>query len=359
MIALTGYSVFHYLLNRGLVKLTELFKGDLVIIDNPFPSARNANFIVRRLDGQNLFLKQPRSLNHLAERQKELLFYELVNESDLGLEAHCLKAVLPIDDRNQVLILNHSDRVISFETLLGRIPAPFRGSRLNEPTRQLGRLMANLREKLDLNRLRNRFSVHHFGTFTPWLLTLRESDIVQIETANNPYLAAFGRFVRQHKTALNERLADWQTSHLVNTDACWRNILAMADPLETTSRFVLIDWEFASAGDPLWELATLAAEYFLASVRTAVLATDVAISRDQYLELVPILLTASGYDVSSEPAACRKIHQLLGIILLQKYYRWAVEGTPDKLTDFPSVFLYAQRCLTQPERVISELKIGS
>jgi hypothetical protein len=356
MIALTGYTVFHYLLNRGIVTLDELFAGEMITIDNPFPSSRNSNFIVRRAGGRNLFLKQPRILQDAAEERKELLFYKLVNESNLGLEVHCLKAVPPIDNRNQILVLNHSDETFTFETLLLRIAAPFRGSKLKIPTRQIGRMVSNIGDKLNLKTADCPIPGHHFGTFTPWILTLGEQDIGQIEQASSFYLAPFGRFILQHKALLDELRGGWKLSHLINTDVCWRNILTSGDAQDPVSPYFLIDWEFASVGDPKWEIASLAADYVIARFNTANTVADIAISFGQYLELMPVLLASSGEKVAPNDPDCRKVIQLLGVILMQKYYLWAVEGAENKLVDFRNVFLYAQRCLTQSESVIREFK---
>ena len=359
MIALTGYTIFHYLLNRRLVQLDELFTGGVVMVDNPFPSTRNANFVVRRTAKSNLFVKQPRHLNEVSEGQSELRFYQLVEEADRKLDEHCLRAVKPIDTRNRILILEHSDLKITFDELVVQIPAPFRGSQLKEPTHLLGQLLAGLRDKLILNRGSNPIPGHRFGTFVPWLLKLGDQEVLQIEKVNNLYLSAFGRFIKQHKVLLASLLANWQATHLINTDVCWRNILTTQGDEAAVPPYVLIDWEFASVGDPLWEIVSLVADYLLARFRTASTSDEASLSNGQYLALIPVLLRSSMNFFEQPPAERRKVIQLLGVLLLQKYFRWAVDGSLDKLTNFPEVFTYAQRCLTQSESVIHEFNPSS
>lgn len=354
MIALTGYTVFQYLQNRGIVNREEFVAGNLVMIDNPFPSSRNANFIVRRTDGKNLFLKQTRRITDVMDRRKELLFYELVEKPHLGLEKHCLKAVMPIDTRNQVLILDHSDQTFTFEALIACTPAPLRGTRLRNPTRQIGQMLAYLRQKLRAETACDSIYLHRFGTFTPWLLTLREQDVLEIEKANNRYLSAFGRFVQQHKGLLQGLLRNWQFTHLINTDVCWRNILTSGNTPDQDSPYFLIDWEFASVGDPDWEMASLAAEYLVARFTTADTLDVPALASGQYWALIPVLLESVVGKIDPLDPTCWKVMQLLGVILLQHYYRWAVEGAQSKLVDFPKVYAYAQRCLTETESVLRE-----
>ncbi|RCR69982.1 phosphotransferase [Larkinella punicea] len=354
MIALTGYTIFHYLLNRRLVQLEELFTGEVVMVDNPFPSTRNANFVVCRPAESSFFVKQPRHLNEVSEGQSELRFYQLVGEADRKLDEHCLRAVKPIDTRNRILILEYSDLKITFEELVAQTPAPFRGNLLKEPTHQLGQLLAGLRDKLILNKGCNPIPGHRFGTFVPWLLKLGDQEVQQIEKVNNLYLSAFGRFIKHHRSLLASLLANWQSTHLINTDVCWRNVLTPRADDTAIPPYVLIDWEFASVGDPLWEIVSLAADYLLARFHTVSTSDEAGLSNEQYHALIPVLLHSSMNFFEQLPTERRKAIQLLGVLLLQKYFRWAVEGSLDKLTNFPEVFTYAQRCLTQPESVILE-----
>lgn len=254
-------NIAHYLLEKGLIDLESIVKGEFSVRDR---SSRNANFAVNREYSPAYLVKQVRA--HDQEKRETLRIeatcYWLANNDNAY---HSLRGFLPryfeYDYLNHILILE----------LLPQV------QNLHESYRNSGFFPIQVAEKLaellasyhthQSGILENQKSFSLFKKRKPWVFSLSENSLT--DWLNNPVvgnaekqsvkLILGNREFMEHLRQMGE---EWEIKSLVHGDVKFPNFLINSDFIPGTEPDIrLIDWELADIGDPLWDVASVVQNY--------------------------------------------------------------------------------------------------
>lgn len=221
-------------------------------------SRRNDTFVVSRFDGHPLFVKvavgssAARGLVH--EGWTYRLFTSVEDPALLAATPH----LVLFDPEKPVVVTTFVAGAVDLWTqhlALDRLTAG--------PAVALGRALAAVHRATPVSVLRvrhpdfvDRAGVRIPDTGLPDLLADDSATAAALDTHARPRLATLADGCR-------EVAEEWTPTCLIHRDLTFDNCL-VRDGEDAPSRAVIIvDWEFATIGDPCWDTATVVAEYLL------------------------------------------------------------------------------------------------
>ncbi|TLV01319.1 phosphotransferase family protein [Dyadobacter luticola] len=413
MLALTGYKLANYMASRlakssnknladchakastgtldeaDTVDPLELINGEWVFFDQPFPNARNANFIALKQSEaasmKDAFLfKQPLVLNEQRDTlYNEAQFYDTIFKKAPNLAPHLLRLV-EYDFYNKILVLEYRRRSLTFTDFLAHLPNPRNPEhntiRLDE-TGKLARLLKTFKNELSLTKLgvqlTNRSAINNicfdrqgakescFLTYTPWILTLTDADLLRFNESPIDPVKKFARllygkdpdarFLKGPAEGATKSFPlldefkklqkSWVTTHLINADAHLSNVI-----VDSSDNYFLIDWEYASWGDSRWDFAGILAGYL-----TCMRAENPVLSVAEVKAHVGVLVAEyfhgeTGNEREENIMTCI---QYAGLWLLTEYYAWAVSDSKSDNSVFQDKFRLGKLCVLTPHEMIT------
>ena len=273
--------IVRYLIDQGLVQLSSVVDGALVVI----PSSRqHRNFLIRSGELEtSYFVKQPGAKGEVQHSgiAREASFYWLVASHE---PFTALRELLPryrlYDPSRSVLVLEEAKGV-----------APHRRQSLEngfppQAGAAVGRALAEIHK---LTPLQAGNAATMIAGNAPWVLS-----ILEMETHNglprNPGTEFALNLLGRHpgfKQALARLRESWGPQHLTHGDMKWDNCLvdlpdetsvaaAPGWPDTTPPTVRLLDWETAAWGDPAWDVGSLIQDYVSQSVLSSSLPAQAA-----------------------------------------------------------------------------------
>ncbi|MGI8331650.1 phosphotransferase family protein [Actinomadura scrupuli] len=232
------------LADYGLISLPDLSLRDVVLTTY---SSRNPSCLVRFGSGEAYFLKHPSSSEHAVTIRREASIYAALSESaDFRRLAPRL---VRYDPDLPLLVLQAFAGARSSDPLL----ISSRSSLLRT-ARRLGRALALLH------------ALPHAGVppaLTPsaYFLDLPPLGVrAHLSTATTGLVRSV-----QHDAALTEvivrRREGWHPTAVIHGELKWPHCLLIPPSDDTPGSVRLVDYEFAGAGDPTWDLGCVIAAY--------------------------------------------------------------------------------------------------
>jgi aminoglycoside phosphotransferase (APT) family kinase protein len=262
-----------YLMELGLIGVREIVGSGVSIFGS---SRKNCNYKIVVSDGSSYFLKQnPGSSRGTGTLVREAEAYGYLSRSSLQLIRRALPRAIHSDPEKNILVLElkggasdlreyHVKRRVLSKTLL----------------RQLGRILSDL-HSVDIIQLPSGLT-SYFRPLPLDFLQLPASIFYEASAGNLEVV----RLVQGHegiRVGLSRLAADWEPTALIHGDVKWDNCLACATPgASRMSRLFLVDWEFCSVGDPLWEVGSVLAECIVTWLNSIPLSSDM--SEDFWVE---------------------------------------------------------------------------
>jgi len=262
LVLLSYENIAHYLLEKGLIDLESIVRGEFSVRDQ---SSRNANFAVNREYRPAYLVKQVRA--HDQEKRETLRIeatcYWLANNDEAY---QVLRGFLPryyeYDYLHHILVLELLTEVQSLHDYYyrgaGTFPAII--------AQKLAELLASY-HKHDLGAFEGQRSFSLFKKRKPWVFTFTEEGLH--DWLNNPMLGNAEKqsvkLILEHPEFmkhLRQLGEEWEAKSLIHGDIKFPNFLINSD-FESDSQpdIRLIDWELADIGDPLWDVAAIFQNY--------------------------------------------------------------------------------------------------
>ena len=260
-VLLSYENIAHYLLEKGLVNIESIIKGEFSVRDL---SSRNVNFAINQENPPGYLVKQVRS----RDREKfetlriEATCYWLANNDDAY---QMLKAFLPgyyeYDYLHHILVLELMHDVKNLNQY-------YSGARVfpTSVAEKLAELLASYHTHTE-GVVEKQKSFSLFKKQKPWVFSLTEnhlSDLLDNASLGNAekqsvkLIAENQEFIEQLRIMRD----DWETKSLIHGDVKFANFLINNNTLPTNEPDIrLIDWELADIGDPIWDVAAVVQNY--------------------------------------------------------------------------------------------------
>jgi thiamine kinase-like enzyme len=260
-VLLSYENIVHYLLEKGLISLESIVKGEFSVRDQ---SSRNANFAVNREYSPAYLIKQVRAQDQEKREtlRIEATCYWLANNDETY---RALKGFLPryheYDYLHHILVLEllpDVQNLYEFYRGAGIFPISI--------AENLADLLTSY-HTYETGVLETQKSFSLFKKRKPWVFTLSENNLS--DWLNNPMLGnAEKQSVklilenREFMEHLRQMGEDWELKSLVHGDVKFHNFLINKDFVPGNEPDIrLIDWELADIGDPLWDVAAVIQNY--------------------------------------------------------------------------------------------------
>ncbi len=248
---LTEANVLHYLLDRRFADLESVVSGAYQVFNY---SRRNRNFRVT-CGAREYFLKQPKDWDVPSRRsleQEAAIYWQTKTDPAF----YALKALVPesygYDPENSVLTLQY----LAEQSNLGR-----RSDRFTPGVaRLLGATMGRFHREM-----RSMSGSAIFPRHTPWYYTLHRTEADSEREEWSGGRRELLRVLRKHREfghALDALREEWREETAIHGDWKLENCLVTEG-----GRVQVIDWEFASWGDPFEDIGTMLQSYWNAWVR--------------------------------------------------------------------------------------------
>lgn len=105
---------------------------------------------------------------------------------------------------------------------------------------------------------------HKFPSQLPWILSIHHPHVSifrNVSSANIQLIKILQQFPEFGKL-LDELYQEWITKTLIHGDIKWDNCLVFASSgSRRMTRLKIVDWEFASMGDPCWAVGSVFSSY--------------------------------------------------------------------------------------------------
>lgn len=383
MIALTGYTILDYLINRGLFKYEYLddTEWQCIFIENQFSLARNSNFIVQVGKKSqepiiNYFLKQPVSL-YLTDDELQieedvlglLRKFDLLKPYLLEFAAHpdTKSRHIEYDSVNRVLLMKYQESSSFLDVLMGLTKISKRA--INTSTKiivdqqlavtgKLGKTLALFSNSLQVNNPNDTIKTIQTPSgenvllpknFKPWLLDLTKRDIKQLHNSNSPLVEKLGDVlgIPEVIPEIIKLRDEWQFTHLINSDSNLSNVLVMD---QKEPEVLLIDWELAGCGPFLWQLAGIVAHFLSFTVFENPPISIPKVQEHLHILFENYFSNMPGAEVEKEKNIT---YQYAGIKLLQQYYRWASTYLNSGNSADPDMLNLGKDCLLKKQYVLT------
>ena len=243
---LTEASVLHYLVERNFAGLEAVVDGQFTVRNLSY---RNYNFGVA-CGRREYLVKQPKKWTGSGRGSidSEASFYWHVRTDPRFLP---LRPLVPesygYDPLDSVLIL----KFLPNQTALHHATDRFSP----ETARLAATAMAALHGEM-----RSAKISQLFPAAVPWIFSIHEADPDKLEDATEGQRELV-RLVRKYPAfgrAVESLKSEWRAQALIHGDWKLSNCLVSA----ARDRLSMVDWEFASWGDPLWDAGTVLQSYW-------------------------------------------------------------------------------------------------
>jgi thiamine kinase-like enzyme len=252
---LTPDTAPRYLLQRGLIDTRAIVEGDLLVIDS---SRRNANFKVISERGPSYLLKQgigPRRSEGIANEAAIYNYLHHEHPSHHTLRSYL--AVLRFHDSGEGILvtdlLPNAAHLAAHHARTGRFSIRIAS--------QLGKALALLHTPDTIRNPQRREGtrIHNLHLPAPWVLSAHHATIDLYRQLSNANLQLV-RLLQHSPSAatLDDLRRSWRHSALIHYDLKMENIVVAG------RRPILVDWELAGLGDPLWDAGSVLGEYLAA-----------------------------------------------------------------------------------------------
>jgi hypothetical protein len=249
---LTEANVLHYLVERNFADLESVVSGDYAVRSLSY---RNYNFRVT-CGSREYLVKQPRKWTALGRGSidREASFYwQVRTEARFQALGSLVPESYGYDPTHSILIL----KFLPEQTDLHHAPERF--------SAQLARLVAAGMAMLHRGMCSEEIA-QDFPGFIPWCLSIHEED-PDTQNESSEGQRELIRLVRKHAAfgrALDVLKGDWRAQCLIHGD--WKPLNCLIS--EARDRLSMVDWEFASWGDPRSDAGTMLQAYWNFWVRS-------------------------------------------------------------------------------------------
>jgi thiamine kinase-like enzyme len=260
-VLLSHENIAHYLLEKGLVDLAAIVRGEFSVRDQ---SSRNANFAVNREYAPAYLVKQVRAHDHEKREtlRIEATCYWLAQHDEAY---RVLRGFLPryfeYDYLHHILVLELLPDVQNLHDY-------YRHAQVfpTAVAEKMAALLASYHTHA-AGALEGQRSFSLFKKRKPWVFTFTEEALR--EWLNNPTIGnAEKQSVKlvlenpEFMAHLRQMGEEWEAKSLTHGDVKFPNFLINNDfALGGDLDLRLIDWEMADIGDPLWDVAAVFQNY--------------------------------------------------------------------------------------------------
>lgn len=245
---LTASNLFFYLRDAGLCSGADVVGEDFAVSET---GRRNRNFVVRRRAAPSLFVKQIPMLHPevIGSLRREAACAQLARRAG---EGSCLRASMPellrYDPAVHVLVYRFVDGAQNLTEHVARTGAltPARAGRIGAILAACHSETARTGALLGLAGL--------LGAEPPWIFSVVQQPLAVMPGMNEARRRVVADLQRCHEVRDGmERLrVGWRRICLTHGDVKTDNLLAGGDAGDA---MLLIDWELADLGDPMWDVA--------------------------------------------------------------------------------------------------------
>lgn len=254
---LSTANLAHYLIDRGLVPVSGVVDGDLVVVE---VSRRNRNFKVLRSEGPGCFVKQaqdwqPYSVETL---HREARCHRLAAEDpDFAALADLLPRLLHYDAPRCVLVtelLPEAETLAEYHARHGRFPL--------EMAERLGVLLGTYHRRAGA-RARQAGPDAAFPRTPPWILSVLDHNPSHLGPVSAGAARLLGILQRypEFRAGLDAVRVEWRHDALIHGDMKWDNCLVLPGEGPAGGGIRVVDWELADFGDPCWDVGSLFQAY--------------------------------------------------------------------------------------------------
>ncbi|WP_144186864.1 aminoglycoside phosphotransferase family protein [Elioraea rosea] len=253
-----------WLLERALLTPDHVVEHGVSMID---VSRRNANLAIVVEGGPSYFLKQGKRASRSSTVRREASFYDWAEAKHPPPRFHALlPRRLLYDEAADILLIEYlgNGRTLREQQMAGRRRFPAWAGVV------AGAALADLHRHDQLDGIT---PMPDPRGGLPWVLHLAEPDLgifAETSAANMQLVRIVQRYPRfaEEFAALRR---DWLASALIHGDCKWDNWIV--PPERKPVR--IVDWEAHQLGDPLWDAATIVAEYLRCWLNTVPVVDEV------------------------------------------------------------------------------------
>ena len=248
---LTTVNLTDYLLSRGLVEHKSIIDGGLRITEL---ECRHRSFFVRQSHGQQLFVKQIKSVNDqtLQGFEAESNCYQFAATTPaFGSLAELIPPFIRYDHRRFVLVLEYlvgSRDLVTYHRTQGLMPT--------EVAQEFGQKLAEV-HTAGRQATAETLSAVSPPERIPWIFSIHRGDYV-LSRANRQ-LIDLALKNEAFSLQLDELHQNWRQDTLLHGDVKWLNCLLHEAKGKTN--IYLIDWEMLQLGESLWDVAGFIQSY--------------------------------------------------------------------------------------------------
>ncbi len=253
-----------WLLERALLTPERVVEHGVSVID---VSRRNANLAIVVEGGPSYFLKQGKRASRFSTVRREALFYDWAGAEHPAPGFHALlpRKVL-YDEAADILLIEYlaGGRTLREHQTAGRRKFPAWAGQV------AGAALTDLHSHTHLDGIT---PVPDPRGGLPWVLHLAEPDLgifAETSAANIQLVRIVQRYPRFAEEFAALR-SDWSATALIHGDCKWDNWIVLGTHDDTR----IVDWEAHQVGDPLWDVATILAEYLRCWLNTIPVADEV------------------------------------------------------------------------------------
>ena len=249
-------TIVPFLLQGGLLCEKQLVEGSVEIVS---ASRRNNNFKVTNTEGKSYLIKQGILKQNKDTIRRESEIYQFFKTTSLLTP---LTELLPrfygYDAVNATLITEMLDPARSYrEHFLSTVRFP---KYLNS---ELGKALGLLHSLTSRHELKETI-VQRFPSHLPFIFDIYRpqlSHYIHSSPANIELIKIIqGSY--EYYNSLKDCVSQWEECSLIHGDIKWENCMIHFPDIEKKrGSLKLIDWEYASFGDPDWDVAGVLSEY--------------------------------------------------------------------------------------------------
>ena len=247
----------HYLVSSGLLPVSSLVDGDLMVAET---GRRNRNFKVIRSQNRGLFLKQIKSSEQQAitTLHREASFYRLLRDNPAYSK---LRAITP-----KFVKYDEARRVVVLSLVEGTETLNERNTREQYPetcAEALGKSLATIHSHA-VTMSNDQDAKALLGCQLPWPLLLEQTGTAFLDSLAPIGPALSQGIVRQPGLVqlLSALRGEWQYDSVVHGDMKWDNCLVNSNP-DGSLHLTVVDWELFDLGYGAWDVAGVFKEYVM------------------------------------------------------------------------------------------------
>ncbi|MFN0036746.1 MAG: aminoglycoside phosphotransferase family protein [Saprospiraceae bacterium] len=356
-------NIAHYLLEKGLIDLDSIIRGEFSVRDQ---SSRNANFAVNREHKPAYLVKQVRAQDQEKREtlRIEATCYWLANNDEAY---RTLQGFLPRYHEYDYL---HHILVLELLPDVQNLHEHFRGTAFfsTAVAEKMADLLASYHTH-EAGVVEKQKSFSLFKKRKPWVFTLSENNLA--DWVNNPMLGNAEKqsvkLILENKEFmehLRKMGDDWQMKSLVHGDVKFPNFLIGTGFIPGSEPDVrLIDWELADIGDPLWDVAAVIQNYLTLWVGSE-LEQEYRPGQSPIISLEQVQPSIAAFWLRyaertgwDDAAAQRHLEKTLGYTALKLVHTCfeSVQGVKDMSLYSAKILQLSLNLLRRPDAAIGEL----